>query len=366
MISLLKRLSMSLVATVAVATFWPACAVSAAPLIIRYGAPDWTLRDKVYWGVPGVARYKGWLQEEFAKDGIQLEFIGFKGGAPAVGQALANKQIDLAGQGDLLSIIGRSAGLKTRIIFPLDKLVNANLAVPLKSTIASVKDLRGKRVAYNKGNQIHLQVLRILAANGLAEKDIRSVYLDPSSAATALATGDVDAVFGSLELLPLRDSGVARIVYSTRGGPAGLTSYNALVVREEFLAQHPDLAQRFVNVLVRTAHWVSQPEHRDEAVKIWGMGPVRASTYFVEDFSDRPWADRISPLLDPLLIRHYKETQIQIGKLGLLRGPATDIEQWIEPRFLRQALRAQGLEDYWQPLPAGQAAQEEKLTPDRR
>ena len=323
-------------------------AAETPPKVIRYGAPAMTVDNGTYWGTSGIARYKGWFDEEFAKDGTHVEFVGFRAGAPMVGQALANGQIDVAGQGDLLSIIGRSSGMKTRLILPFDKLSNAYLAVRPDSTIHSVEDLRGKRVAYYKGNQIQLQVIRILADHGLEEKDIRSIALDPATAANALASGDVDAIFSGSDMLALRDRGLAKVIYSTSGKP-GLTSYNGLVARDAFTDAYPETTARFVKVLVRAAQWANDPANRAEVLKIWSLGPGKR-TYLQEDFADRPWSDRLSPLLDPLLVAHYKETQDLIAQLGLLRGPKFDVDQWIDPRFLNQALHDLQLERQWTPL----------------
>jgi sulfonate transport system substrate-binding protein len=305
-------------------------------------------QPKVYWGAPGIARYKGWFEEEFDKEGVRIEYVGFKGGAPMVGQALANGQIDLAGQGDLLSIIGRSSGMQTRLVLPFTKLSNAYLVVRKDSGIRSVADLRGKKVAYFKGNQIHLQVLRILALNGMAEKDIRSISLDPATAGSTLAGGDIDAIFSSAEVLTLRQKGIADVVYSTKGQPQ-LSSYNGLVATDSFVQKYPETLTRLIKVYVKADQWTGDPANRKEVVRIWAMGPL-PNLYAEEDYDDRPWSERFSPLFDPLLVQHYKRTQDQIAEQGLLRGPRVDIDQWIDARFLNVALKELGLEKYWAPL----------------
>src|ERR1019366_3351178 len=49
----------------------------------------------------GIANAQGLLEKEFEKDGIKIDWIFFKGAGPAVNEALGNKQLDLAWQGDL-------------------------------------------------------------------------------------------------------------------------------------------------------------------------------------------------------------------------------------------------------------------------
>jgi sulfonate transport system substrate-binding protein len=320
------------------------------PSVIRFGSPQITSNPALVGGmVVGIANAKGWLKDEFAKDHVRLEFDSFKGGAPAVGQGLANKQLDFAVQGDLMSVIGRSAGLPTTLLLPSVKLGNAYLAVPPGSSIKTIADLRGKRVAYFKGNFVHLQVLRILAAHGMTEKDIKSIFLDPSTSIAAIASSDVDAAFGGPELLPARDRGVVKIVYGTCGQSPDLTAQSGFIGRTEFINAYPETTQRIVNVLVRTARWASDPANVDAVFALWSTDGQRRGD-LEEDYGDRPLSDRMSPLLDPFYRQRYQATMDQAVELGLLRGPKFDLGQWIQPAFLESALRSEKLEGYWHPL----------------
>jgi len=344
----LRRVALSLAALLACS----AALAETPPSTIRFGSPAGYVRSNLVGGViVGVANYKGWLEEEFRNDKVKLEFPTFKGGAPMVGQALANDQLDFAAQGDLMSVIGRSAGLKTRLVLPSVKQANAYLAVPVKSGINSIADLRGKRVAYFKGNYIHLQVIRILAAHGMTEKDLRAISLDPAAAGPALAGGDVDAVFGAADMLALRDKGLARIVYSTRGQPL-LTAQSGLLVRQDFAERYPETTARIVKVIVRTAHWMSEPANRATVFGLWTADRMLRNNAEEDYGTQRPLADKVSPLMDPFYVSRYQATQQQAGSLGLLRGAPFDIEAWIDRRYLNAALKSLGLEQYWQPLDA--------------
>jgi sulfonate transport system substrate-binding protein len=323
----------------------------APPEVIRIGAPAVSGSQQSIMGAEGVARVKGWLEEEFHKEGTRVEFPGFHGGAATVNQALANGQIDFAYSGDLMAIIGRSAGLRTRVILPCGKFENAYLAVPPTSTIASVKDLRGKRVAYLKGSYLHLQVIKILAANGMTESDLKSINLDYSTAAGALAGGDVDALFGGLETLVLRDRNIAKLVYSTRSQPPQLTGQAAVLVREEFADRYPQTTARLVKVWLKAADWSSVPAHRDDVLRIWASGS-RTFEEMRDNYGDKPLVERLSPLLDPFLREQFRHTQELAFQIGLLRGAKIDMEQWFDPRYLDQGLRELGLQNRWVSLDA--------------
>ncbi|HBK46020.1 MAG TPA: nitrate ABC transporter substrate-binding protein [Xanthomonadaceae bacterium] len=343
----------ALLAAVALLSCAGAAAAQDKPDVIRIGAPSVVTEKDNFYGSLGIARYKGWLDQEFKKDGIRIQLVGYRGGAPLVGQALANGQIDFAWQGDMLSLIGKSSGVKSRIVLPMSRLTNAYLAVAPKSPIKSIQDLRGKRVSYAKGNQIQLQVIHLLAGHGMSERDIRSVALDPATASAALASGDVDAVFGGADLIALRDRGLAKIVYSTRGKSVDATSFNSLLVSEEFAQRHPELVTRLVKVLVRSLHWASQPQNADELFRIWSLGGPAVSRYYLkEDYQGRPLPEYLSPLFDPLYLAHYRRTQDSLVELKLLRGQKVDIERWIDRRYLDQALAQLGLRGFWSPLDA--------------
>lgn len=330
-----------------------ASAQNARPKVIRIGAPTVAVDPDSFHGSLGIARYKGWVDEAFGKLGIKVEYVGYRGGAPQVGQALANGQIDVAWQGDMLSLIGKSSGIDSHIVLPMAKLSNAYLVVAPNSPIKSVRDLRGKKVSYAKGNQIQLQVIRILAANGMTERDIRSVALDAATAQAALASGDVDAVFSGSDVLALRDRGLARIVYSTRGQAADATAFNSLLVRDEFAQQAPEAVQALVTTLVRTLYWATQPENKDELFRIWSKGSLGVSrAYLEEDYQGRPLKQYLSPLFDPMFVSHYQQTQDALVQLKLLRGQKVDVERWIDRRYLDKAVAQLGLQGYWPQLDA--------------
>ena len=67
------------------------------------------------------------------------------------------------------------------------------IIVPAGSSIRSIADLRGKRIALNKGSNVHNLLVRVLAAGGMKPSDVQSVFLKPSDARPAFENGSVDA-----------------------------------------------------------------------------------------------------------------------------------------------------------------------------
>jgi sulfonate transport system substrate-binding protein len=67
------------------------------------------------------------------------------------------------------------------------------IVVPKDSTIRSVAELKGKRVALNKGSNVHYLLVKLLEKHGLKYTDIQVVFLPPADARAAFERGAVDA-----------------------------------------------------------------------------------------------------------------------------------------------------------------------------
>lgn len=67
------------------------------------------------------------------------------------------------------------------------------ILVAKDSPIKSVKDLKGKKVALNKGSNVHYLLVKALEEAGLKYSDIQPVYLPPADARAAFSKGAVDA-----------------------------------------------------------------------------------------------------------------------------------------------------------------------------
>jgi sulfonate transport system substrate-binding protein len=67
------------------------------------------------------------------------------------------------------------------------------LIVPKGSPIKTVADLKGKRVAYNKGSNVQYFLVKLLEKHGLKYSDVQSVHLPPPDARAAFEKGAVDA-----------------------------------------------------------------------------------------------------------------------------------------------------------------------------
>jgi len=291
---------------------------------------------------------RGMLEDEFKGEGIKVTWSFLRGAGPAVNEAYANGLADFSLLGDLPSIIGHAGGLKTRILAGGTVRGNIYVSVPSDSSVRSLADLKGKKVAVTKGTATHLAIGKILETFGMTERDVRLINMETNTATAAIVTGDIDAAVGGSQWLGLRDQGVARIIFRTTGGDPRLTANNAFIGREEFIRQYPEHTKRVVKTLLRAAKWLGDQENSPEPVfQLWTRTGFTFAS-FKEDWANESLKYKISPLIDPYIVQRYTLQIAEAKRLGLTRG-TFDLAEWVDSSFLDAALRELSLQGYWLP-----------------
>ncbi|HEY9104193.1 sulfonate ABC transporter substrate-binding protein [Chitinimonas sp.] len=140
-----------------------------------------------------VLKHRGTLEKRLTQQGVSLRWTEFPAG-PQLLEALNVGAVDFGMTGDTPPIFAQAAG--TSLVYvgnePPKPQASAIL-VGKGSAIRSVADLKGKRVAFNKGSSAHYLVLRALESAGLGLADIQPAYLAPADARAAFERGNVDA-----------------------------------------------------------------------------------------------------------------------------------------------------------------------------
>lgn len=335
----------SVVAGLAGALAAPAL-VRAQPSTIRIGFASIGVDNRPFAGgsPAAIAHAEGTIEKELS--GIRIEWSFFKGAGPAVNEAFANNQLDLALQGDLPSVIGRANGLKTRILLASGAHAPIYLAVPEGSPVASVRDLRGKKVSIFRGTNNHLAAVKVLAGYGLTERDLQVLNMDTATTTAALATKDIDAAFGNFPLITLQEQGRARIVYTTKGDNPAYERHSHVIASDAFVTAQPELTQKIVTGFVKAAHWASDEANREAVLEIWARSGTPVSV-FRYDFDGQPLHYRNSPIIDPFLVEQYRVQARQAREFGLVRREI-DLAGWFDTRFLEASLKDLRLERRWQ------------------
>jgi len=320
------------------------------PSVIRIGYPGVGIgnRPAAASNVIATLHLRGLLEEEFKKDGIKIQWSFLRGAGPAVNELFANGLLDFSHLGDLPSVVGRASGLKYRALASSGVRNNIYVSVPADSNIQSVKDLRGRKVAVLKGTATHLAGVKILEKFGLGEKDVKLVNLDTNAAKAALVTKDIDAAIGGSDYLGLRDQGVSRVIFTTKGGDPKLTSNGLFLGSQDFIQKYPDITQRVVKQVVIAAQWLSEAANDPQPVfQLWTKSGFTYSS-FKEDWKGEDIKYRTSPLIDAYVASRYKLQIEEAQRFSLTRG-GFSFEEWTDLRFLNQALKELGLTSYWKP-----------------
>jgi sulfonate transport system substrate-binding protein len=320
------------------------------PSVIRIANPGVGIggRPVVAYGAWSLLHIKGQLEDEFRKDGIKITWTFSRGAGPAVNEQFANDLADISLLGDLPSIIARSSGVRTKVLAAAG-LTNLYIAVPAESSVQSVKELVGKKLAVFKGTCLHLSTNRILAAQGLAEKDVRTINMDQVSTLAALTTKDVDAAIGGNELLALKERGAVRLIYSTKGDPR-FTCTSTIVAAEPFLNKYQGVVKRILRTYVRSAKWVTDSEQAPTDVfNLFTKSGIPFAS-FKSDWVGDSFKVKVSPRLDEYLRARYRRNIQDALKFGLIRKEF-DLNSWFDPTLLDQVLNEEGLAGYWPDRP---------------
>jgi sulfonate transport system substrate-binding protein len=338
----------TVVAGIAASLATPFIARAATTLTIRFGFANIGVDNRQFSGGTALAtaHAEHYFEKELAdRPDVRMEYTFFKGAGPAVNEAFANGQLDFAAQGDLPQIVARANGLKTRQLAAAGAHSPMYLAVPPKSDIHSIQDLKGRKVAIFRGTNNHLAAVKVLAASGLTERDLQGINMDEASADAALATGNIDAAFGNYDLLLLAAQGLARIAYTTKGDNPAFERQSTLIADDGFVRTHPDLTQKIVTALVKAADWSSQEKNRAALFDIWSRSGRPASVY-ATDVQGQTLKYRNSPLIDAYLVEAYRTQAKQARAYGLIRRDVS-VDGWFDSQFLDTALRQLGLTHAW-------------------
>jgi len=136
---------------------------------------------------------RGSLESKLALLGYKVEWREFPSGPPLL-EALNAGAIDFGHTGETPPIFAQAAGIPfIYVAYEPPAPKGEAILVPRDSPIKSLADLKGKRVALNKGSNVHYLLVRALEHAGVKYSDIETAFLAPADARAAFARGVVHA-----------------------------------------------------------------------------------------------------------------------------------------------------------------------------
>src|SRR2546428_208735 len=153
-----------------------------AQKVLKIGYPVW-----VGYGPLFLADKKGFLKDE----GVTVQFINMEDTKTRY-VALAAGQIDGLMTTIDTMVLRVKPAFQIAAVMAFDDSKGGDGIVANKD-ITTIKELNGKKVAYEEGSVSHFLLGYLLKQNGMAFKDIVSVNMAPGDAGAAFVAGKVDA-----------------------------------------------------------------------------------------------------------------------------------------------------------------------------
>jgi len=215
-----------------------------------------TLRIGHQKGWLSILKARGTLEKRLAPLGVNVTWTEFNAG-PVQLEALNVGAIDFGDVGEAPPIFAQAAG--ATLVYAGATVLRPRLEaiiVPKGSPIKTVADLKGKRVAYNKGSNVQYFLVKLLEKHGLKYSDVQSVFLPPPDARAAFEKGAVDAwIIWDPFLASAQKSLDAQLLADATGVAKNRQYY---FTSREFATQNPDVLRIAIDEVNAIDTWISK------------------------------------------------------------------------------------------------------------
>ncbi len=233
-------------------------AVVPLPAVIRpVRAQSQTLRIGFQkYGTLIMLEASGALEKRLGPQGVSVEWTEFAAG-PQLLEALNAGSLDFGITGEAPPVFAQAAGVPF-VYVAVDRAAPQGEAILVAkdSPIRAVADLKGKRVAFNRGSNVHYLLIAALQRAGLQFSDIQPIYLAPADGRAAFARGSVDAwVIWDPYLAAGQAAMQARVLADATGLARNPQFYLASV---SFAKARPDLVRVLLSEISKIDNWAAK------------------------------------------------------------------------------------------------------------
>ena len=268
----------------------------------------------------------GTLEKKAEALGYKVTWTEFPAG-PQLLEALNVGAIDFGNAGEAPPIFAQAAGAPFVYVGyePASPRGEAIL-VPKDSPIKTLGDLKGKKVALNKGSNVHFLLAKALEKAGVAYAEVQPTYLTPADARAAFERGAVDAwVIWDPFLAAAETATGARTLAD---GTGIVSNYQFYLSTRKFAAENLKAVQLVLDELREVDNWVQKRSEGAAALQLSGPTAIPAPVLEVA-------LTRQSYGTAPLGEEAVKSQQAVADKfyaLGLLPKPVTVARCGLEGR----------------------------------
>jgi sulfonate transport system substrate-binding protein len=167
--------------------------IALAPFALTQNADNVIRIGYQKYGTLVLLKARGSLEKRLAPMHVEVKWTEFPAG-PQLLEGLNVGSIDFGTAGEAPPIFAQAAGADL-VYVGNEPPASAGEAilVPKDSSIKTVAELKGKKVALNKGSNVHFLLVKLLEKAGVRYADIDTVFLTPADARAAFERGSVDA-----------------------------------------------------------------------------------------------------------------------------------------------------------------------------
>ena len=167
--------------------------MAAAPFALTQNADRVIRIGYQKYGTLVLLKARGSLEKRLAPMHVAVKWTEFPAG-PQLLEGLNVGSIDFGTVGEAPPIFAQAAGADL-VYVGNEPPASAGEAilVPKDSPIQTVDGLKGKKVALNKGSNVHFLLVKLLERAGVNYEDIDTIFLTPADARAAFERGSVDA-----------------------------------------------------------------------------------------------------------------------------------------------------------------------------
>ncbi len=224
---------------------------------LKVTLPTWTGYGPLF-----LAKEKGF----FEKNGIDVELSIVEGLAERK-QALASGKIDGMATALDVQVSLAASSIPVQVVWLLDDSYGGD-GILVKNGINDVKDLKGKKVAFEVGSTSHMLALTALKQGGLTEKDVEVVQMSAGDAGAAFAAGKVDAAVTWEPWLSKGSQANGKVLLTTKDLPGIIV--DTISFKEDVIKNRPEDVKAFVKAMGEAMdYW---KENKDEADAIMAKG----------------------------------------------------------------------------------------------
>jgi sulfonate transport system substrate-binding protein len=252
------------------------------------------------YGTLTLLKARGDLEKRLAPQGIEVKWTEFPAG-PQLLEALNVGSIDFGTVGEAPPIFAQAAGADLVYVANQPPAPAAEaIVVPKGSALKSVAELKGKRVALNKGSNVHYLLVRALEKAGLQYGDIQTVFLPPADARAAFERGAVDAwVIWDPFLAAAEKQLGARVLADGKGL---VSNHQFYLASRAYAGKQPQVVNAIVDELARLDRWAEG--HPQEVAQF--LAPQIGLDPAVAEIAARRFAYGIQPITPAVAAEQQK------------------------------------------------------------